>query len=670
MLCGICELFFHHTYWRSEAAKDDFGHEDIPKTFLPHQRTFVDLRTSASLSCYVCYRLLQDVLRWNPQFEGLTPAPPSHLIMVWTRGRSGFNPILQFRVSPDWKKHSCGDLSEGHLEEFKICQVPASDRQIVYEATTSTTDIALNASIGRQWIDRCMQMHPKCQQLMSKGWCPTRLLDVSDQSLLTVIETKALNIISPYMTLSHCWGSSEIPRLTINSYATFKTGIWIANLPPTFVDAVAVARTYNIQYIWIDSLCIIQDSVSDWTKEATSMSEVYRNSVCNIGASAASSGASGLFYARDCDLVRPPRLTYDDREYMIFWTTMWYEGVSKAPLHKRGWVVQERWLCPRMLHFGAEQLFWECRTATASEALPEFAQHEDFFISGKIGEGRPLSGDAYGLEREGVVASTLGVPWSSLIDIYSEADLTVQSDKMVALSGLVSAFSMQHPEDQYLAGLWKRNFVAQLPWYTRVAARNRIPEKYTTYVAPSWSWLSVKGGINPLLSSSNERNSIKQVSTFVDCHLEFHDPRQMSHLKSGWVQIQGPPTVVMVDEATEHMYENASMAVPEDVTNHEGVPALRHAAWLDDGLTDAIREIKLYYVPLALTPRRHRKDEEEDLHGVLLQLKPADAHTFYRVGYSVVYDPGWIRKFQKPSRIAEFSSLPYDAEQGYTVILV
>lgn len=92
------------------------------------------------------------------------------------------------------------------------------------------------------------------------------MLDVSDQAHLCVVELKSLNIASPNMALSHCWGTAGILRPTEENYATIKKGFSIADLPQTFVDAVAVARTLNIQYIWIDSLCIIQDSGSDWAK--------------------------------------------------------------------------------------------------------------------------------------------------------------------------------------------------------------------------------------------------------------------------------------------------------------------------------------------------------------------------------------------------------------------
>lgn len=353
---------FQYALQRLRKAFQPYLHfelEDEPKTFLPHQRTIHDLRTSASLSCFVCYRLLQDVLRRHLQLENVTLAPSSYLTVVWTRGRLGPNHKLPFEISSDWKDHLQRDTPRLKLEQFEICPHPARSKQVDREAITSSTDITLNAAIGQQWIDDCIRMHPKCRQSLSKGWHPTRLLDVSDRYRIVLVESKPHNIVSPYMILSHCWGTAEILKLTRDTYNIFRKGFSVADLPRTFANAVTVAQTFNVQYIWIDSLCIIQDSASDWAREAISMFDVYQNSMCNIGASAASSSDGGLFRARDVELIRFPRIINDKGAHMVTWTRFWGESVNSAPLYKRRWVVQERWLCPRMLHFDAEQIFWE-----------------------------------------------------------------------------------------------------------------------------------------------------------------------------------------------------------------------------------------------------------------------------------------------------------------------
>jgi hypothetical protein len=172
------------------------------------------------------------------------------------------------------------------------------------------------------------------------------------------------------VTLSHCWGQNKIKRLLEENLDQMKKTIRVAELPKTFQDAIAVTRKLGIQYLWIDSLCIIQDNQEDWARESSIMGLIYKNGYCNIAAAAASDGTQGCFQQRDPLLAQPCRVTLD-RElkrfglktglYNLVPHTLWEQGLSKAPLLKRGWVVQERVLARRVLHFGRNQLFWECQ---------------------------------------------------------------------------------------------------------------------------------------------------------------------------------------------------------------------------------------------------------------------------------------------------------------------
>jgi hypothetical protein len=106
-----------------------------------------------------------------------------------------------------------------------------------------------------------------------------------------------------YLTLSHCWGKIANPFcLNARNLNPFReSGIPLAELPQTFQDAVHFARrlSSNVSYIWIDSLCIIQRDGEDWLYESAKMHQVYRNSYCNISATAAKDGLQGLYAERD-----------------------------------------------------------------------------------------------------------------------------------------------------------------------------------------------------------------------------------------------------------------------------------------------------------------------------------------------------------------------------------
>jgi len=149
-----------------------------------------------------------------------------------------------------------------------------------------------------------------------------------------------------YMTLSHCWGSAEFIRLLMSNMEEFRRGRPISSLPQNFRDAIAVTRRFSIRYLWIDSLCIIQDSVTDWKSESSMMRDVYANSVCNIAAAASQNPYQGLFRTRRLDeILRIVEAHWADRPKLSLLVNMdegeyWLAQLDSAPLLRRGWVIQ------------------------------------------------------------------------------------------------------------------------------------------------------------------------------------------------------------------------------------------------------------------------------------------------------------------------------------------
>jgi hypothetical protein len=131
----------------------------------------------------------------------------------------------------------------------------------------------------------------------------------------------------------------------------------------------------DCEYIWIDSLCIVQDSVDDWAHEASQMGDVYANSLLTLAATAASANSCGLNWDRNHLEVAPCRIhaSWEDAkrcDIVCSETTGWQRHVESSALSERAWVVQERLLSPRTIHFAADQVYWECPSLRASEFLP------------------------------------------------------------------------------------------------------------------------------------------------------------------------------------------------------------------------------------------------------------------------------------------------------------
>jgi hypothetical protein len=275
-------------------------------------------------------------------------------------------------------------------------------------------------------------------------------------------------------------------------------GIGISSLPKTFQDAILVTARFRdllgIRYLWIDSLCIFQDSAADWRYESAIMGEIYQNAFCTLAATAAEDGDGGLFFDRE-----PRRTSYcaipvvPKRSEMRYFYCVdhedWAKNVSKSPLYRRSWVLQERLLSRRILHFAADKLYWECSGLEASEEFPNgfpdgfgegFKKLLPFSGLPKIEELGPLTRGSYGL-------------WDQIMKVYSAGKLTKGTDRLVALSGIAHKLQkLVIPNDTYLAGVWKLDLPFELLWDVE---EPQTPNFCEDYIAPTWSWASRIGAV-------------------------------------------------------------------------------------------------------------------------------------------------------------------------------
>jgi hypothetical protein len=154
------------------------------------------------------------------------------------------------------------------------------------------------------WYHDCVQNHKTCQSTAKDTvWYPSRLLEVgtASEETVKVVAKERGGIDGLYLTLSHRWGTGVMYRLTTNLVEQFEMGILISDLPRTFREAIEITRRLKVQYLWIDSLCIVQDSTEDWQRESLQMENVYTHSHLNIAATASETGGGGLFRSRQGD---------------------------------------------------------------------------------------------------------------------------------------------------------------------------------------------------------------------------------------------------------------------------------------------------------------------------------------------------------------------------------
>jgi hypothetical protein len=264
--------------------------------------------------------------------------------------------------------------------------------------------------------------------------------------------------------------------LSQSNIDSFKKEIPSAALTQTFKDAIEVAQALGIDYIWIDSLCIIQDKDSDdWAVESAKMSNVYGNSYLNIAATSAPDGRYGLFQVGKEHRNMSFRAWTSGKSknrasYHCVPYNMYEKSMREAPLIQRAWVVQERLLSSRTVHFTSTQVFWECNRKTVCEA--QRIQMQEFTT---------------GRRDRFTKNSLLEYPWESIVELYTSCSLTFSQDKLPAISGVADALKISK-KCEYIAGLWADDsFHLQLCW--SVSWSNRLPKP--KYRAPSWSWAAV-----------------------------------------------------------------------------------------------------------------------------------------------------------------------------------
>ncbi|KAI6093235.1 HET-domain-containing protein [Hypoxylon rubiginosum] len=390
-----------------------------------------------------------------------------------------------------------------------------SDVQLNLDISPSTGDEA-TWRITQGWLKECTETHTSCNPGGITSYIPSRLVELDDSAAeptFRVVEKHQVDPQSQYLTLSHCWGVESMKdRLTLthSTVEALSKEQPCSMLPKTYRDALIVAGRLGIRYVWIDSLCISQDSVEDWRAESSSMQEVYGNAFMSITALGADDDGGGLFFSRDPDMVKPTVFKFgvDGPEnpqpyrFSLEKGWAWRLSFNNEPLTKRGWVIQERLLPRRVLHFGSKQVFWECYEGARCETHPKTVDCIDLPQTDKTKEvdkpnhaWKDLIGASHRFECKDDI-SQLFVDWYSLLHLYSNCNLTVAGDKLVALSGIAKDMKQRLStlgcqDTKYLAGIWSQRLPQALIWNVRTAGR-----RVEVYRAPSWSWAAIDGDIN------------------------------------------------------------------------------------------------------------------------------------------------------------------------------
>jgi hypothetical protein len=233
----------------------------------------------------------------------------------------------------------------------------------------------------RQWILDCDQEH-QCLHSQDTPFLPTRLVYVgkngSERAHL-VCQTDSLEKETKYLALSHRWGTppkegqpnpleGKIVCTYKNNIDRVSHGFDDSELPPMYLDAILIARELGIEYLWIDSLCIIQKDTEDWKEESELMEQVFRSAYATLAATCAGTPTERFLKqrpGRQCVTMKADNAFY----YLCDAIDDFSGEVEQGELNKRGWVFQERALSRRTIYFAEKQTYWECGKGVRCETL-------------------------------------------------------------------------------------------------------------------------------------------------------------------------------------------------------------------------------------------------------------------------------------------------------------
>jgi hypothetical protein len=410
-----------------------------------------------------------------------------------------------------------------------------------------------------------------------------------------------------WAALSYCWGGNSSFVLTSTNIDKFRNGEFsTTDYPATLIEAVYITRALKIRYLWIDALCIMQDSPEDWAKESARMREVYGGAILTIAAMSASSTEVGMLRERSitaeaCMIEwKSVKTTSRSNIFLRPTTSFWDTTMKNEPINQRGWTLQESLLSPRTLSYGSQQMVWECQECKTSESgRPILAGeiHRDKGFIQSLLTNRPsirektVRGSVKLLRRfspcgwsfifyqsrgyEDVFYSR----WFEIVKELSRREFTVQSDVLPALSGLAAAFQ-NLLDDQYCAGLWKDDMIRGLLWRShpralvksQSACSHAVSARSANLRIPSWSWASINGGTISFIVGEEWKWSsiwVEEVAKIIDCHTSPSTIDPFGLISGGHIVLHAP--FLQIDDPRLKNLDSRNTRFPalhERIQNH------------------------------------------------------------------------------------------------------
>ncbi|KAF2820261.1 HET-domain-containing protein [Ophiobolus disseminans] len=604
-VCGSCHGLQKHLKALEASPETENGTLRLVNTSL------LSLRTSGS-NCRACALLLNGVLLHHERFAGINEEKVRIQAESFTStpGRT-FQDHLSVELR--WKEQDahhddCQDDQHEHLgyPDLKLEFFTDGGGQSSFSAIGPGRPISDNPlqdaglSSARGMIKNCLSSHSRCRQ-QKPTTLPKRVLDLllgSDSKSVVLHESEwnedeQRYEHGEYVALSHVWGIGKGPKTTRDNLQSHLKGVAWSTLPRAFQEAVVLTRALGVRYLWIDSLCLLQDDVQAKLEESIRMEEIFGNAFLTIAATSASDsctqplfpaktqpykfqatdnkGQLSKIYVREQPNHYSFKAPFDEGSHMNEWElpfNMSEEANLHTPLLKRAWAYTERLLSPRVLHFTKSEMILECREGyncecgriedTAFDSRPTDSIKQEF---GRLiteasqrpttnGNGTPINHrmDNMTTQLAGTTIANASSPdllrkredalqlWSYIITEFTARNMTYD-ERLIAIAGVAKSL-LPCMQSGYIAGQWTFSTLSLL-WYPNDATRTRRPAPMDIQTIPSWSWAACEG--SPIFFDNSSAMDLATRASW--------GPK--GKRASAWSPIQGEPVSLAAAMAAE-----------------------------------------------------------------------------------------------------------------------
>ena len=376
------------------------------------------------------------------------------------------------------------------LGQISPLEIPSDRNRNIQEGVARILESKIDLSIIHGWLNSCLNFHPRCQP---DSQHPTGLYLI-DVERMRIVESDPSN---HYLALSYVWGNVKMLRATKDNWRKLQQDgslLQLRNQIPQVVnDAIKLVAALNERYLWVDSLCIVQDDRAFTQQQILRMNTTYGHAMLTIVALSGKDANAGLpgigCGSRDCQQIPE---TINGLSLIPKLPEL---SMLKSPWKSRGWAFQERILSLRCIFFAETQVYYQCR----SEYLTEDFDGKRFRYAKGLGDHNPF--EPIITNPDPTDDSIFGI-YESLVKQYSTKELSYPSDSLRAFSGVLSAFSHYFgwrfvsalPQDAWdLAILWRPQSEG-----IKLRPRHEVCDQSWPWhgVTPTWCWTSWASYIN------------------------------------------------------------------------------------------------------------------------------------------------------------------------------